>query len=649
MSKKQTEQVQSEKPKMFSGRNYLESKLGKSSPWLTAITVLGVVYGDIGTSPLYALQKGFSGEESVPAVPENILGLLSLIFWALMLIISVKYILYVMRASNENEGGILALMALIEPAHPKDRSRRMWLILIGVFGAALLYGDGMITPAISVMSAVEGLKIAEPQMEHFIVPITIAILVVLFLFQKQGTSRVGWVFGPVMGIWFMVLLLTGLSAVFGNPSVLKAVNPVYAIDFIPSVGFKGFLLLGAVFLVVTGGEALYADIGHFGKKPIRIAWFILVLPALVINYFGQGAILLSDPAMAGEQIFYHMAPDWALYPMVIMATIATIIASQAIISASFSLTRQAVLLGFLPRLKIVQTSSSQPGQIYISGVNWVLMVATIGLVIGFQKSVNLAGAYGVAVSTTMVITTILMFIVAKEKWKWPLWLTVTISVFFMVLDLLFLGANYFKITHGGWFPLLIAGMVFMIIFVWRTGQKRMAPVEGKRKTSLKSFMLDLKKKSPERIPGTAVYLTKEIKNVSLLLLRQLDFMKVLNERVVLLTAEIMDEPKIEKDKRLSVKDLGKGIQQVIVHYGFMENPNVPNVLKDEKVLGEDANLQNIIYYIEYPRIVFGGRWGWKKFIAKIFSFMARNAANPIEFFKIPFDQVFEVGVRVHLR
>lgn len=647
--KQQTGQISKEEPDKLRGKKSKSEEPQGGSLWIMALTVLGVVFGDIGTSPLYALQKCFTGHGSVTYAPERVLGLLSLIFWSLILVIAVKYIAYVMRASNEKEGGILALMALIEPAHPKDRSRRKWLIFIGVFGAALLYGDGMITPAISVLSAVEGLKVINSGFESYIIPIAIFILILLFIFQKQGTSRVGSLFGPVMMVWFVVLIVSGIVGILKDVSVIRAINPMYAIRFFPSAGFSGFLVLGAVFLVVTGGEALYADIGHFGKKPIRLSWFLLVMPALAINYFGQGAVLLNNPDLAGKQVFYYLLPNWSLYPMVILATVATIIASQAIISASFSLTRQAVILGYLPQLKLLQTSSKQAGQIYIPGINFILMIATIGLVLGFRKSVNLAGAYGVAVSMTMLITTILMFIVAREKWKWHLASIIPVTLFFSAIDLAFMSSNLFKITRGGYFPLLVGGIVFTLMMVWRTGNARMAPVGGKKQRSLKTFMKRIKKLSPDRFPGTAVFLTGEIEQVSLLMTRYLEFFKVLNEDVILLKPEIMDEPKVPADKRIEVEDLGEGITKLIVHFGFMENPNIPNILKNEEISGKSIDLEKVVYYIEYPRMVYGGNWNRKKFIAKVYSFMAKNAANPIAFFGIPLDQVLEVGVRVHLK
>ncbi len=648
-NKKQTGQISTEEPDKLRGSNSEQGEPEGKSLWLAALAVLGIVFGDIGTSPLYALQKCFSGHGSVEFSPAHVLGLLSLIFWSLILVITVKYIAYVMRASNEKEGGILALMALVEPAHTKDGSRRKWLIIIGVFGAALLYGDGMITPAISVLSAVEGLKVINTDFESFIIPVTVVILVLLFIFQKQGTSRVGSLFGPVMMVWFTILIVSGLVGITKDLSVIRAINPVYAIRFFSTAGFEGFLVLGAVFLVVTGGEALYADIGHFGKKPIRLGWFLLVLPALVINYFGQGAVLLNNPGLAGKQVFYYLLPGWSLYPMVVMATMATIIASQAIISASFSLTRQAVILGYLPQLKLLQTSSKQAGQIYIPMVNYILMIATIGLVLGFQKSVNLAGAYGVAVSMTMLITTVLMFITAREKWKWHLAIVLPVTVFFLLIDIAFLSANMFKIAKGGYFPIMIGIVIFLLMMIWHTGNARMVPAGGKKQRSLDSFMRRIKKLSPERFPGTAVFLTNEIEQVSLLMMRYLEFVKVLNENVVLLVPEIEDKPRVSSDDRVEEEDLGEGITKLVVHFGYMENPNIPNILKSTEINGKKIDIEKVVYYIEYPRMMYGGKGFRKKFISKVYSFMAKNAANPISFFGIPFDQVLEVGVRVSLK
>ncbi|HVG39029.1 MAG TPA: KUP/HAK/KT family potassium transporter, partial [Pyrinomonadaceae bacterium] len=440
---------------------------------LLSLTALGVVYGDIGTSPLYAMRECFHGPHAIAPTPENIYGVLSLIFWSLIIVISVKYLVFVLRADNQGEGGILALTALATPIKILSRTEKRGLVIIGIFGAALLYGDGIITPAISVLSAVEGLQVATPYFSPYVVPITIVILVGLFFIQKRGTAGVGKLFGPVTLLWFLSLAVLGVSHILRNPTVLNAINPVYGYHLFFDLGWAGYLVLGTVFLVVTGGEALYADMGHFGKRPIRLVWFTLVLPALLLNYFGQGAFLLGHPG-AVENPFFLMAPSWALYPMVVLATMATVIASQALISGAYSITMQAVQLGFLPRFKIDHTSSIEYGQIYIPAINWGLMLGCIAIVIGFQTSSNLAAAYGVAVTSTMVITTILFYVVERERWKWSLPAALALSGFFLIIDLSFFGANIIKVAQGGWFPLLLAALVFIVMTTWKKGRRILA-------------------------------------------------------------------------------------------------------------------------------------------------------------------------------
>ncbi|HEY5976139.1 MAG TPA: KUP/HAK/KT family potassium transporter, partial [Geobacteraceae bacterium] len=475
---------------------------------LLGLSALGVVYGDIGTSPIYAFRECFYGSHPFLPTQDNVLGVLSLIFWALMIIISLKYLLFVMRADNHGEGGILALLALLAPWRDHAWTSRL-LLFVGLFGAALLYGDGAITPAISVLSAVEGLEIAAPGLKPYVLPVTIAVLVLLFRFQKRGTSRIGTVFGPVMLLWFATLAILGISWIVRAPQVLAAINPAHGIDFFSRNGWHGFVVLGAVFLVVTGGEALYADMGHFGRFPIRLAWFALVLPALLLNYFGQAALILLNPDQS-YQPFFNLAPGWALYPLVLLATLATVIASQAVISGAFSLTRQAVQLGQCPHVHIVQTSQEEIGQIYIPSVNWLLMLVTISLVLGFGSSSRLAGAYGVAVTTTMVITVVLAFFVAIRKWQWHPVTAALVMALFLTVDVAFFGANMLKIHAGGWFPLAAGGIVFTMMATWRRGREILAQRLGETWEPLEQFLLRIAASPPHRVPGTAVFMVKRI-------------------------------------------------------------------------------------------------------------------------------------------
>jgi KUP system potassium uptake protein len=497
---------------------------------LLGLGALGIVYGDIGTSPLYALRECFHGPHAISVTPDNVLGVLSLVFWSLVIVICLKYLLFVLRADNRGEGGILALMALARPEKGKVGSGRL-LVLMGLFGAALLYGDGMITPAISVLSAVEGLRVATPALERFVEPVTVAILIGLFLVQRRGTARVGAVFGPVMLLWFLSIAVLGLHELLREPRILAAVDPLRAASFFARNGWHGFLILGTVFLVVTGGEALYADMGHFGARPIRLVWFALVLPCLLLNYFGQGALLLSDPASA-ENPFYRLGPEWALYPMVGIATAATIVASQAVISGAFSLTRQAVQLGFAPRLLIEHTSERHIGQIYVPTVNTLLMLATIGLVLGFHSSSNLAAAYGVAVTATMAITTVLLIQVARLRWGWSR-LRAWLLGLFLLVDLAFLGANVLKIPYGGWFPLVVAAGVMTLMTTWRTG-RRILNERLRRETMPLDRFLSANLETIVRVPGTAVYLTRTPEGIPPALLHNLKHNRVLHERVVFL-------------------------------------------------------------------------------------------------------------------
>ncbi|RMF22007.1 MAG: potassium transporter Kup, partial [Deltaproteobacteria bacterium] len=501
-----------------------------------ALGALGVVYGDIGTSPLYAFRECFAHVGGLPVTPDNVLGVLSLIFWSLILVISVKYLMLVMRADNRGEGGILALMTLVIAGRERgDRFRRMILVL-GIFGATLLYGDGVITPAISVLSAIEGLAVATPVLQTAVVPISVAILIALFLIQRQGTGSVGAAFGPVTLVWFVCLACLGLPHILEEPRIALALSPIPAISFFAQNGLEGIRVLGAVFLVVTGGEALYADMGHFGARPIRLAWFTIVLPALVINYFGQGALLIGHPE-AARNPFYLMAPSWALYPLVGLATAATVIASQAVISGAFSLTRQAVQFGFLPRVEIRHTSTEQAGQVYVPAVNWALLAMTLSAVVGFGSSSNLSGAYGVAVTTTMVITTILLFFCMRRRWNWGPLRSVLVTAALLFVDLAFFGANMTKILIGGWFPLLIAGSVYAVMSTWRRGRQLVVQHLLHGLPSLDYFVRDLKEHPPVRVPGTAVFLVSDSGHVPQVLMHNIKHNKIVHEQIVVLTIE----------------------------------------------------------------------------------------------------------------
>jgi KUP system potassium uptake protein len=616
--------------------------------YLTCLAVLGIVYGDIGTSPLYALRECFYGRNPFPATTANVLGILSLIFWSLIIVISCKYLLFVMRADNRGEGGILALMALIVPSEESSRKRRRILFWLGLFGAALLYGDGAITPAISVLSAVEGLRVATPAFKPYVVPITIVILVLLFLFQKRGTAGVGSLFGPVICVWFAALALLGLSGIARAPQVLAAINPAHGMDFFLRYGRHGVLVLGAVFLVVTGGEALYADMGHFGRRPIQFTWFGFVLPALLLNYFGQGALILSNPREAFNP-FFHLAPAAVLYPLVILSTLATVIASQAVISAAFSLTRQAVQLGLCPRLLVVQTSSEEIGQVYVPTVNWLLMVTTILLVLGFGTSSNLAAAYGVAVSATMFITTILLSFLTREKWRWHPLLAGLVTLLFFLADTSFLGANMLKIADGGWFPIMVAVAVFTVMTTWRTGRDLLNNRLGGMTTPLDDLLERIAAAPPTRLEGTAVFMVRRPRGAPPMLVHHLNHHKVLHEQVVLLTVTTEPVPRIPAAERLVIVRLKEGFFKVSVHYGFMQSPNVPVVLRECGHYGLQIDTACVTYYLARETLIPTEKIGemsiWRE---KLFSFMARNALRATAFYNIPPGQVVEIGMQVEI-
>jgi KUP system potassium uptake protein len=614
---------------------------------LLSLSALGIVYGDIGTSPLYAVRFAFLPEHGIATTPENILGVLSLIFWSLILVISIKYLVFILRADNRGEGGILALAALCTPMGARQRSRRWGLVMLGLFGTALLYGDGAITPAISVLSAVEGLEVATPLFEPYILPITITILVVLFVSQHHGTAVVGKVFGPVTLLWFLTLAVLGVSHIVREPQVLAAANPAHAVGFFGQNGWQAFLVLGSVFLVVTGGEALYADMGHFGKRPIRVAWFLIVLPALLLNYFGQGALLIHSPA-AVENPFYRMAPTWGLYPVVAIATAATVIASQALISGAFSLTLHAVQLGYLPRVAIDHTSAREFGQIYIPGVNWVLMLACIGLVVGFRSSDNLAAAYGVAVSTTMVITTLLFFVVARERWRWSLPLALLLTGVFLIIDLGFWGANIIKITHGGWFPLVVAAVLFGLMTTWKRGRLILRERLEGVVLPAELFLQDVRGNSMTRVPGTAVFMYSDPAATPPALLHNLKHNKVLHERVVFLVVETQNVPHVAVEDRAKIENLGSGFHRVTLLYGFMEEPNVPEALGRLKDRGLEFKPLETTYFLGRETLIPTNKPGMALWRERLFTVMHRNARTATSFFCLPPNRVVELGAQIEL-
>ena len=614
------------------------------------LTTVGVVYGDIGTSPLYTIRECFFGTHPVPPTSENVLGVLSLVVYALLIIISIKYIAIVMRADNQGEGGILALTALIpsRDGNTADRfaATRPVLVLLGIFGAALLYGDGMITPAISVLGATEGLNVITPLFEPYVVPLSVAILIALFVMQKFGTHRVGGLFGPVMVLWFLTIALLGIVWIARAPEVMTAVDPRHAIRFFRAEGSHAFLALGSVFLAVTGGEALYADMGHFGKRPIRIAWFSLVLPALLLNYFGQGALLLHNTG--AEQPFFMMAPAWALLPLVGLATMAAIIASQALISGAFSLTRQAIQLGYAPRLDVEHTSSHEMGQVYVPQVNTALAIGTILIVIGFESSSALAAAYGIAVTMTMVITAMLLHVVATERWKWPFWAATSVTAVFLSIDLAFFGANLLKIVQGGWFPLIVGTFLFTLMTTWKTGRRIMAERITARALPLTTFMSAVTANPPIRVPGTAVFMTAQPRGTPPALAHNVRYNKILHEHVVVLTVRTAQVPHVPPEDQVEGEALGQGVYNVRVQYGFMQDPNVPETLVQAKAKGVAVDLDDVTYFLGRETIIVTRHDGMATWREKLFVFMARNAVRATAYFRLPPERVVELGVQVEM-
>jgi KUP system potassium uptake protein len=612
-----------------------------------SLLALGIVYGDIGTSPLYAMRECFYGSHPVAVTPANVLGVLSLIFWSLVIVVMIKYHIYVLRFDNRGEGGILALMGLVGMDKSRRRAVRSTLIALGVFGAALLYGDGMITPAISVLSAVEGLEIATPFFKPYVIPLTIVILICLFFFQRRGTAGVGAVFGPIMLVWFSTLALMGIRGILWHPSVLYAVNPMYAFRFFAANGMHGFLVLGAVFLVTTGGEALYADLGHFGEKPIQVDWFNIVGPSLVLHYFGQGALLIQQPS-AAHNPFYLLAPKWALYPLVGLAMMATVIASQAIISGVFSLTRQAIQLGYLPRMEIVHTSRAEIGQVYIPTVNWALMMATIALVIGFRSSTNLAGAYGLAVSMTMIITTVLAYVVARDLLGWSVLTAASITAGFLIADVAFLGANLFKIAEGGWFPLLIAGIVFTVMTTWRQGRQILNSRLREGSLSPEDFVTSLRAHAPVRVSGTAVFMHRSGDVIPPALLHSLKHYKALHKQVMLLTVITEEVSHLREDERLQIENLGEGIYRIACRYGYMEEADIPALLERVSLMiGVAIPPMDTTYFLGRETLIVTARpSGMATWREKLFASMMRNAESAARFFRLPPNRVVELGAQI---
>ena len=613
-----------------------------SGPILGAI---GVVFGDIGTSPLYALKETFAGHHPIPVTEETVLGVLSLVFWTMTILVSVKYVAIIMRADNRGEGGSLSLLALVTEI-TRGSGVSYYVALLGIFAAALFFGDSMITPAISVLSAVEGLEVIAPRLATFVLPITLGVLTALFAIQKHGTGVVGMLFGPVMCAWFGVLALLGLMAVAQRPEVAVALNPMYAAHFLAAYPWLSFLALGAVVLAVTGGEALYTDMGHFGKFPIRLAWFGLILPALVINYFGQGALLLADPS-AVRNPFYLLAPGWALVPLVILATLATVIASQAVISGAFSVARQAVQLGYLPRMVIVHTSGSAQGQIYVPFTNWVLFLAVITLVVGFQSSSNLAAAYGIAVTGTMMIDTILVAFVMLLLWRWH-WLAVAaVAGGFLIVDLAYFSANAIKIPQGGWFPLAIGVGSFTLLTTWKRGRQLLMRKMAELCLPLREFLLSLND-GVHRALGTAVFMTGNREGVPAALLHNLAHNKVLHERILLVTVVTEERPVVADADRLELTDLDQGFYRLIVKYGFMEEPNIPAALQQCAALGLEIDPLSTSYFLSREIIIPSLQPGMALWREHLFKLMSKNANSATEFFRIPTDHVVELGTQVEI-
>ena len=614
---------------------------------LLALGALGIVYGDIGTSPLYAFRECFAGTHGIPVTTENILGILSLIFWSLILIISVKYLMFLMKADNRGEGGILALMALIlhEKAHAKKWT--VTLSVLGIFGAALLYGDGIITPAISVLSAVEGLNVATNVFQPYIIYISISILALLFIYQRKGTAQIGSIFGPVLLVWFCVIGILGFFAIIRNPIVITAINPIHAVNIFLDNKFQGFAVLGTVVLAITGGEVLYADMGHFGRAPIRNGWFAVVLPALILNYFGQGAFLLDNPLLS-ENLFYRIAPKILLYPLVALATFATIIASQAVISGAFSLTRQAIQLGLSPRLHIIHTSSMEIGQVFLPSINFALFIGTVSLILGFKSSGNLAGAYGVAVSGTMLITTVLALFIARKIWPVKMIILVPVASFFIVANIAFFLSCLLKIGSGGWIPVFIAATVYFLMTIWKKNRAIIREKMESQSLPVNIFIKDIEHSKPLRVSGTAVFLSGNSTGIPRTLLHNFKHNKVLHSTTVLMSIKNEDIPFVADATRSEITELGCGIYRIMVRYGFSENPDIPKVLQNIKHEKINLDPMRTTFFLGRETLLVNNAPLLIKWEKKIFAFMSKNSFDASKFYKIPPGRVIELGLQIEI-
>jgi KUP system potassium uptake protein len=611
-----------------------------------ALGALGVVYGDIGTSPLYSVQVIF-GEQGIPVNQDNVLGVLSLVFWALIMVVSLKYVVFVMRADNKGEGGVMALMTLAQRGARGNAMLKRIIVVLGLFGASLFYGDGVITPAVSILSAVEGVKVAAPALTHWIVPITLVIVVALFSVQRNGTARVGAMFGPIMMLWFATIAVLGAYQIVRQPQVLHALNPWHAVVFFRDNGAHAFLALGGVVLCLTGAEALYVDMGHFGKQPIRLAWFGYVSPALMLNYFGQGALLLDKPEAVSNP-FFLMTPGNLLYPMIALATVAAIIASQSVITGAFSMTSQAIQLGFAPRMAVKHTSKETQGQIFLPWVNGMLMVLIIGAVLGFRSSGSLASAYGIAVTGTMTITTCLFLVVARRIWGWNRGVVILFGMFLFVSDVSFFSANAVKIEHGGWFPLVLGLGAFTVMSTWRKGRELVLRELRQGGIALEPFIESVVAHPPLRVPGTAVFLTANLHSVPNAMLHNLKHNKVLHERNILMTVETLDTPTAEYSEHTEITALGHEFYRVVLRYGFAENPDIPVAMQACETKGLSFDMMDTTFFLSRENVIASAGRGMPMWRDKLFAFLTRNASPATAFFRIPGNRMIELGTQVEI-